>query len=310
MPDERRSCVGCHEARRRISAPAVGPSPLALGKPAVRPRSPDWGTNGILEYEAVVQPVLDKHCVRCHSGDKRGGGLDLSGSRTTVFNMSYMELVDKGLVHFVPGTGHTHAQPTNDYDQQAPLSRGTLLSRLTPYIEDPQHSETAIPWEDRYRIYCWIDANVPFYGHYRQMSPTVLSDQARRELQGIYGRRCAACHDQRPRRDAVTWLSPMSVWVHTGPPPGQWGIAESGMRVRHFNLSYPEQSLALRAPLAAAAGGLEMCVHQDKRPVFGDRDDPDYKRALEALRGGVVHRDQPGVYELLRQTETVETGAE
>jgi len=64
---------------------------------------------------------------------------------------------------------------TSDYDQQAPLSRGTLLSRLVPYIEDPGHSEATIPWEDRYRIHCWIDANIPFYSHYTQMSPTILS---------------------------------------------------------------------------------------------------------------------------------------
>ena len=251
-----------------------------------------------------MQPVLDKYCVRCHGGPKLDGLLNLSGHRTTVFNMSYLELVDKGLVHFVPGTGHTHAQPTVDYDQQAPLSRGTLLSRLTPYIEDPQHSEATIPWEDRYRIYCWIDANVPFYSHYEQLSPTILSDPARQELQGLYQRRCAACHEQRPRKDAITWLSPFSIWVHTGPQPGQWGISESGLRVRHLNLTQPEHSLALQAPLAAAAGGLQLCVQPDRRPVFGDRNDPDYQRALRALREGVVRRDQPGVRELLNQTKS------
>jgi hypothetical protein len=123
------------------------------------------------------------------------------------------------------------------------------------YLEDSQHSEATIPWEDRYRIYCWIDANVPFYSHYEQLSPTMLSEPARQELQGLYQRRCAACHEQRPRQDAITWLSPFSIWVHTGPQPGQWGISESGLRVRHLNLTQPEHSLALQAPLAAAAGG-------------------------------------------------------
>jgi hypothetical protein len=260
---------------------------------------PDWGTNGILAYETVVQPVFDEYCVRCHSGPKPDGLLNLSGDRTTVFNMSYMELVDKALVHFVPGAGHTHAQPTVDYDQQAPLSRGALLSQLTKFIEDPGHSEKTMPWEDRYRIYCWIDANVPFYSHYSQMSPTILAEPARQELQGIYKRRCATCHDQRPRRDASTWLSPAHIWVHTGPPPGQWGISESGMRVRHLNLTHPAHSLALRAPLSASAGGLQLCVQRDGRPVFADRQDADYGAALRALSEGVVRREQPGVRDLL-----------
>jgi len=300
MPNERRSCVGCHEGRKHVSAPATGRPPLALGKPPVRPRMANWGTNGIIEYEAVVQPVFDKYCVRCHSGPKPDGTLDLSGSRTTVFNMSYMELVDKALVHFVPGAGHTHAQPTNDYDQQAPLSRGSLLSRLTQYLEDPKHSEATIPWKDRYRVHCWIDANVPFYSHYDQMSPTILAAPARQELQSIYNRRCAACHDQRPRQDTSTWLSAAHIWVHTGPSPGQWGVAESGMRVRHLNLTDPNHSLTLQAPLAAGAGGLQLCVSADGEPVFRDKKDLDYGRILKALSDGAVHRDQPGVRELLQ----------
>ena len=303
MPGERRSCVGCHEGRMTVSAPEAGLTPLALDKPPARPTMPDWGTNGIIEYEAVVQPVLDKYCAKCHSGPTPDGGLDLSGSRTTVYNMSYMELADKALVHFVPGTGRTHAQPSADYDEQAPLSRGTLLSKLTPYIEDPEHSKATIPWEDRYRIYCWIDANVPFYSHYTQMSPTILTDHARQDLHSVYKNRCANCHDRRPRKDAITWLSQYNTWVHSGPRPGQWGITESGMRVRHLNLTNPEHSLSLQAPLAKSAGGLQLCVPADGEPIFHDKNDPDYGRMLKALIDGVVRRDQPGVRELLQERE-------
>jgi len=302
MPGEYRGCVGCHEHRKNIAAPPeTGGYPMAAREAPVRPEMPDWGTNGIVEYEAVVQPVLDKHCVKCHSGPKPKARLDLSGSRTTVFNMSYMQLVDRGLVHFVPGTGHTHAQPTNDYDEQAPLSRGTLLSRITSHLEDPKHSGTDIPWPDRYRVYCWIDTNVPFYSHYAQMSPALLREETRKELQGVYQHRCAACHDRRPRADAITWLSPYSIWVHAGPSPGQWGIAESGMRVRHLNLTHPGHSLALQAPLAKSADGLQLCVDEGGKPVFEDKNDADYSRILKALTEGVVLRHQPGVKEILRQ---------
>ena len=302
MPSEQRSCVGCHEHRKNTAPPPeTGRYPLAARTAPVRPKMPKWGTNGILEYEAVVQPVFDKYCVKCHSGPKPKARLDLSGSRTTVYNMSYMQLADRGLVHFVPGAGHTHAQPTNDYDEQAPLSRGTLLSKITPRLEDPKHSGTDIPWQDRYRVYCWIDANIPFYSHYKQMSPTILKENARKELRGVYTRRCAACHDRRPRADAITWLSPHSIWVHAPPSPGQWGITESGMRVRHLDLTHPPRSLALQAPLAKTAEGLQLCVGKDGKPVFENKNDADYKLILKALAEGVVHRDQPGVKELLKQ---------
>ena len=219
--------------------------------------------------------------------------------------MSYMELVDRALVDFVPGTGRTHAQPSNDYDGQAPLSRGSIRSKLTRYLEDPKHCGADIPWEDRYRVYCWIDANVPFYSHYTQISPTVLEDKARRTLSDVYRRRCASCHDKRPRKDAITWLSQFNVAVHAGPPPGQWGVTESGMRVRHLNLSHPEHSAALRAPLAASEGGRGLCVDAEGgRAVFADTNDPDYRRIVETLTAGVIVRHQPGVKEMLAELES------
>ena len=71
------------------------------------------------------------------------------------------------------------------------------------------------------------------------------------------------------------------------------------MRVRHLNLSRPQHSLALQAPLAAGAGGIELCVREDGGPVFRDKNGPDYQRIFAALSDGVVLRDQPGVEELL-----------
>ena len=44
-----------------------------------------------------------------------------------------------------------------------------------------------------------------------------------------------------------------------------------------------------------------MCVSKESGPVFGDKNDPDYGRIIEALTDGVVLRDQPGVWELLNE---------
>ncbi|NQU22532.1 MAG: hypothetical protein HQ567_14740, partial [Candidatus Nealsonbacteria bacterium] len=115
MPGEYRSCVGCHEQRKGIDTPPdAAKSPIAARRAPVRPEMPEWGTNGIIEYEVTVQPILDKYCIECHAGAKPDANLNLTGDRTTVYNMSYMELTDRSLVHFAPGTGSTHAQPTND----------------------------------------------------------------------------------------------------------------------------------------------------------------------------------------------------
>jgi len=310
MPGEERSCIGCHEERKGISSPPNHQQPLlALRKAPVHPEIPAWGTHGIIEYETVVQPVLDKYCVECHSGETPEGRLNLSGDATTAYNMSYMQLTDGMYVHFTPGTGRTHAQPSNDYDLQAPLSRGTVLSRLTAYFLDSEHCNMTIPFADRLKVFLWIDSNVPFYSHYRQVPPSALSGDARKALRAVYDRRCARCHNTWDRPDTRSGLNQHHIARHVGGLAGQWGIARSGMRVRHLNLSNPSHSAALQAPLAEKAGGWGLC-QGEAGPVFSDKNDADYQQTLLALENGVVRKTGilvQGVRELLRERQKTQT---
>lgn len=299
MPGEQRSCIGCHEQRQTLESPMNHPARKALRKRPRKPAMPDWGTQGILAYEEVVQPVWDRHCVSCHSGETPEGRLDLSGDRTTIFNLSYLELVEKGLLSFTPGAGRTYWQNNLDYDQQAPLSRGSVLSRLVQIMDDSQHGHQSLPLADKLRVFLWIDSNIPFYGHYDQSAPAVLSSDARKTLKAVYKRRCADCHSRPDRRDAINFLKADHITVHTGERPGQWGVTESGMRVRHLNLSRPERSAALQAPLSKTAGGWGLCKDMHGRPVFADHNDPDFQHMLDTLTAGIIERDEPGILALL-----------
>lgn len=302
MPGETRSCIGCHEQRKNITAPPNKRMSVAIKKKAVHPKLPDWGTRGIIEYESVVQPVLDKYCISCHSDTERKGKLDLSGSRTTVYNMSYMELTDKALVHYTPGTGRTHGRPSNDYDEQSPLSRGSLLSKMSNYLQNPEHSGKEIPFDEQLKVLIWINSNVPFYSHYRQKSPTILEESAREELAKVYEGRCAECHDGGDIPDWKSGLNEHHIEVHAKPGPGQWGISKSGMRVRHLNLSKPESSAAILAPLSKEAGGWGICKQNNGKAVFANKNDPDITKIIEALSGkSVIHRDQPGVAKMIKE---------
>ncbi|MHC4199822.1 MAG: HzsA-related protein [Planctomycetota bacterium] len=319
MPGEVRSCVGCHEQRKGITAPPEGRQmPIASMKSPVRPKMPDWGTRGIIEYAAVVQPVFDKYCIKCHGGLNPKSRLDLTGDETTAYNMSYMQLVDRRLVHYTPGTGSTHAQPTNDYDEQAPLSRGAILSKLTKNLRDPKHSKKKIPMDDQFRVTIWIDSNVPYYSHYRQLPPSLLKGDAQKHLKQVHGRRCASCHNPgRFMPDEKSGLNRHHIGRHVGGLAGQWGIAPSGMRVRHLNLTNPSHSAALQAPLSKTAGGWGLCrtggddpktgargASRMGTPVFADKNDPDYKKMLTALKNGVARRNDisaKGLSQLLRE---------
>jgi hypothetical protein len=78
LPGETRGCLGCHEQNSTVAANATA-DVMALRKPVQRPTPPPWGTEVSVGYERFVQPVLDKHCGRCHQGDgKARAALDLT----------------------------------------------------------------------------------------------------------------------------------------------------------------------------------------------------------------------------------------
>ena len=111
MPGEVRSCIGCHEPRGMAPA-ASSRLPLAAQRPATRPVPPAWTDEGRMDFVAVVQPVLDRYCVQCHSGPDPDGGCDLSGDRTRLFSMAYDNLL---------GRSHSYRQHN--------LTTGEMLSQ-------------------------------------------------------------------------------------------------------------------------------------------------------------------------------------
>ena len=161
MPGEQRSCIGCHEDRRKTPE-TTGPLPLALRRPAesLMPQPGDTGPR-MVHYDADVQPTLDKHCVRCHSGKNAKGRVDLTGMPTVSYNRSYERIVYGGLVSYADcryGSANFRATP--------PLTRGSHRSLLTARIRNAPCNAT-LTREEFVRIATWTDANVPYYGTYR-----------------------------------------------------------------------------------------------------------------------------------------------
>jgi hypothetical protein len=110
MPGESSSCIGCHETPN--SSPTnIGQSyPLAL-KRAPSDMGPQPGeTSGQrpIDFATDVQPVLDKHCIECHSGDNPKGELYLIGQETSHFSVSYESLIEarrKGKAQIISESG-------------------------------------------------------------------------------------------------------------------------------------------------------------------------------------------------------------
>ncbi|MCB1126470.1 MAG: hypothetical protein KDM81_08250, partial [Verrucomicrobiae bacterium] len=163
---ETTSCVGCHEDRR--TAPPHSAVPLAAAR--APSRLDGWfGPAREFNYAAEVQPVFDRHCVRCHdTGKPAGEFLNLAGDRDLVFNASYNELWRKQFVE-VPGAGPAETQPA--------YSWGSHRSRLIAAIRGGKCG-VRLSAEEFSRLATWVDLNAPFYPTYASAYPTHLAGRS------------------------------------------------------------------------------------------------------------------------------------
>ena len=164
QPGEVRGCVGCHEPH--ASAPPVKRA-LSLRDPAANPGpQPGERVPRPLHYPTDVQPVLDRNCVRCHSGAEPKGGADLSGEATTFFCRSYETIMGKKLAAYIqefhgpqPRAQKTNATPL------PPYALGSHASKLITQLRKG-HQGVQLDREEMIRIITWADANCPYYGTY------------------------------------------------------------------------------------------------------------------------------------------------
>jgi hypothetical protein len=161
---EKQGCLGCHEDRRSAPAPSQGKILKAMR------RDPSaltgwYGPPRLFSYQAEVQPVFDRHCVRCHDyGKEAGKVLNLAPDRDLVFNTAYNELWRKKHVHAI-GAGPAPIQPA--------YSWGSRASTLVDVVRKG-HQDVQLDRESLDRIVTWIDINAPYYPHYASAYPQNL----------------------------------------------------------------------------------------------------------------------------------------
>ena len=160
MPGEKRSCIGCHELRKKAPHLGVRPTAVARQPQTITPQPGDKAPR-IVHYASDVQPILNRHCVGCHGDKDPKGRLDLTGVPTPRYSRSYENIIGKGLVSYADcryGRANFRATP--------PLTRGSHRSSLVGRIrKDP--CKAKLSQAEFLKITTWIDANVPYYGTYR-----------------------------------------------------------------------------------------------------------------------------------------------
>ena len=147
-------CIGCHESRLTTS-PSFDRTSLpgsVRRKPSIL--EPWYGPTRRYSYVKEVQPVLDRHCLKCHDfGNKGARKVILSGDKTLSFNFSYVELWRKGYVGAI-GAGPAGHLPA--------YSWGAHGSRLIEHLRKG-HQKVKLSREDLDRLITWVDLNGPYY---------------------------------------------------------------------------------------------------------------------------------------------------
>lgn len=293
MPGETLSCIGCHEERLQAPLNVAGNTLKALQRPASSIRSlgdiPE-----VLDFPRDIQPVLDKHCVGCHDYEAhegfafgpRSGGVILSGDHGPMFSHSYASLTIYGQV----ADGRNRA-----ISNYAPRTLGAVASPLMHKIHNNHHGVNMSEQEIAVIRY-WIETGATYPGTYgalgagsiggyyaNEPTETGLDWPETVDAAAAINRRCMDCH-QGDMQIPTTLADEngLSFWRPEWKDPRL-------KRNRHlaFNLSRPELSLILLAPLAPKAGGYGICHDgTDNTPVFADRSDPNYQAILAMCEAG------------------------
>jgi len=180
MPGENQSCVGCHEHKN--STPPARMAVSAAMKAGPQRLEPFYGPPRGFSFADEIQPILDRHCVRCHTGEK-DKPLNLTGERVTIASMrravsqSYLTL--------------THTRGTNGDHKNAmvnwinsmsgpamlpPYYRGAATSKLMELLEKG-HEKVELSREEMEKIACWIDLLVPYCGDYLEANTWSKKEQ-------------------------------------------------------------------------------------------------------------------------------------
>lgn len=185
QPGETQSCVGCHENKN--TTPLVEASPTLAMRSGAYPLEEAYGTPSGFSFRERIQPILDRHCTKCHYGehDKPETSneekhafslmdvpvLDEQSKRN--WNEAYLKLTEGG-----PEEGPVRWISSQSAPPMlAPGASGASCSPLIHMLEDG-HNDVQLSQEEMRILSCWIDLAVPFCGDYTEANVWTEEEKA------------------------------------------------------------------------------------------------------------------------------------
>jgi cytochrome c553 len=293
QPGETASCVGCHEYRTQAPPPAANEL-AALRRPPSRIES-IADTPDVFDFPRDIQPILDQLCTDCHGYEKtarggpRDGRLILTGDHGPLYSHSYYMLT---IARFFSDGRN---EPRSNYK---PRTLGSSASRLLTMLDGSHYEVKATPQQKK-MLRLWIESGAAYPGTYAALGCGMIGNYAEnnqvntgqdwpatKAAADVIQQRCAGCHNK-PER-----VLPVSLADERGVSFWQPSMDDPRLLTsRHivFNLSRPEKSILLLAPLAKSAGGWELCRDPQTKQgatVFADTADSGYQKLLALCVAG------------------------
>jgi len=167
---ETQGCVGCHESRTETTMPKVAQARAMRRRPS---KLDGWhGEPRMFSYQKEIQPIFDKHCVRCHDFNKPAGEkLILAGDRTISFNASYIDLWSKGIIKCV-GAGPAAIQQAKSWGSHSSKLIKVLTEGHKPGTAGhKEHMKLKLSRKSMDKLITWVDLNAPYYPVYESAYP-------------------------------------------------------------------------------------------------------------------------------------------
>jgi len=287
-PGEVNGCVGCHEHRAKTPDAKMPGQLLATLRPPSRIR-PFEGFPDVLDFTRDIQPILNRHCVKCHNYEKREGQTILAGDLGPGWSHAFFTMFARRLV----------ADGRNGLGNQPPRTIGSAASPLLAKAAGGHHDVKVGPSEWR-TLWLWIESGAAYAGSYaglRNAAQQELSGRAAGTAMGhaanLLKDRCSKCHESDP--DGENRPLPLTTEfgrknrARLGRPTGAYErvVLENDPIARFspnilLNFTRPELSPLLLGPLAKAAGGFGSCGEGG----FASTQDPGYQQLLEGIKQG------------------------
>ncbi len=275
------SCIGCHENRDMAPPPITGKL-LAL-KRAPDSLKPVSGVpqGDVVDFVRDIQPILSKHCVKCHNSTDFKAKVDLSEGHGAMMPISYFYL-------------RTRRQIYDGYNLNGNFPIYTFGSGGSDIMKkvDGSHHDVKLSQEEVNRLKIWLDtggtaseSNACWQAgvlRYYYSNVSICADEnwgEVKEMAKVIKENCASCHTG--EKSLPTTLSGADYswsWL--------WNVKKLSPKNRlcaHtvFNTKHPENSSILMAPLAQEAGG--RACKGGHSIIFKDKNDHRYKTILSAI---------------------------